>query len=157
MQSMLRFEVETIEAILAVGLAQARRAKFRVSSANKGHDSFQGASKLHGFRRRVWESGVVERRPTPVPGMVAEKAWFAIAFVFDGCRPQHQFGFVLDKVVGQDHPEAIFHESGQFFSYEVSVLGCRFVASSLDASVSLFHCPGLGRSLGRDSFVSPLS
>ena len=117
----------------------------------------ESATELHGFMRRVLECGVVYRGPAPVPGMITEEPGLAVSFFLDGCWREHDLYEVLDKFVGKYHPGFVFDELGHLFSNEVSMLGCRVVASSLDALVFLCLGPRWRVTFGWDPLVSPLS
>ena len=117
----------------------------------------ESATELHGFVRRVFECGVVDRGPAPVPGMITEEPRLAVSFFLDGGRREHDLYEVLDKFVGKHHPKFVFDELGHLFSNEVSMLGCRVVASSLDALVLLCLGPWWRVTFGWDPMVAPLS
>ena len=89
-QTVLGIQEEAIEPILDASFGDADRAKLGIRMTHLEEESVQSKSKLHGFRRRVWNGGVIDRWPAPLPGVVAEKLGLAIAFVLDGSRGEHE-------------------------------------------------------------------
>ena len=55
---------------------------------------------MHGFVRRVFECGVVNRGPAPVPGMITEEPRLVVSFFLDGDRREHNLYKVLDNFIG---------------------------------------------------------
>ena len=82
-------EEEAVEAILDVVFGRASGPEFGVGVAHRAQEARQGSPKLHGFRRCVRNCGLVYGQPVPGPGVVAEEAWLAIAFVLDCGRREH--------------------------------------------------------------------
>ena len=148
---------QAVKAILDVSLEDTDRAVFGIGVAYGEEKTSEGAAELHGFVRRVFERGVVNRGPTPVPGMITKEPRLAVSFFLDGGRREHDLYKVLDKFVGQYHPKFVFDELGHLFSNEVSMLGCRIVAPSLDALVFLCLGPRWRVAFGWDPMVTPLS
>ena len=66
-----------------------------------------------------------------------------------------RLGAVGHHVVWQDHPEFILDEFSWFFLDEGLVLGCRVVASSVDALILLISGPCLVVAFSGDTLVSP--
>ena len=57
-------------------------------------ESVESPAELHGFG---WGLGIrrsVDRRPTPIPGVIAKETGFLLSFFFDGSWRQHE----LDQV-----------------------------------------------------------
>ena len=59
-QVVLSIQEEAIEPILDVGFGDAHRAKLGISMTCLEEELVQSKSKLHGFRRRVWDGRVVD-------------------------------------------------------------------------------------------------
>ena len=89
-----------VEAILDVSLGDTDRAELEICMAYGEEEAKESAAELHGFVRRVFERGVVDRGPTPVPGMITKEPRLAVSFFLDGGRREHDLYEVLDKFVG---------------------------------------------------------
>jgi hypothetical protein len=105
-------EEEAIEPVLDVVLAKMHRAVPRVRVTDGVQDPRQGSPELHGFRGSVRKGLLVHGRP----GVVAEKAGLAFAFLLDGGRRKLKMGQGTHDPVGQYGPEPVIDELGHFFA-----------------------------------------
>ena len=124
---------------------------------SKEEEAPQGLPELHGFGVSVVKSGVVDRGPAPIPGVVAKETRFSFPFLLDGRRGEHELHEVAYEFVGEDHPELVFDESSHFFAYEGSMLVGGVVTAAVEAVLLLLWGPRRRGGPCWDSFVAPLA
>ena len=135
-------EEHTVESVLEVVLAGARWPELRVSVSDLRQDVSQCPSKLHGLRRSMMHCRLVNRRPVPLPGVVAQQARFTVSFFLDCGGRELKVGKVSDVVVWKHHPKLVLNKFSHLFAEEVRVEVGGVMAGTLDAFVFLVVGPG---------------
>ena len=75
---------QAVESVLDVRLRDANGPEARVSMPNRKEETVESPAELHCFGWSLRIGGSVDRRPTPIPGVVAKETGFPFTLLFDG-------------------------------------------------------------------------